>query len=152
MNTSSNVSHAGLDASHIDDSTHILAAPQILKIMVLQFLLQRQIIEFPPKRKLAIDLFLLNAEVDDVEEADMLGSILEFLHQLLFPSRLVEETEIDRYQLGPIEIIFRLRDLVVWFQRPAWHLGLLKMDIALSTLASDGIAEVEMFESVRESF
>lgn len=56
---------------------------QVLKIVVLQLLLKRQIVELAAKSKLSIDFFLADVEVLDVEEANMLSGIGELLSELL---------------------------------------------------------------------
>jgi hypothetical protein len=56
---------------------------QVLKVVVLQLLLKRQIVKFVAKSKLSIDFFLADVEVLDVEEANMLRSVGELLSELL---------------------------------------------------------------------
>ena len=56
---------------------------QILKVVVLQLLLKRQVIELAAKSKLSIDFFLTDVEVLNVEEANMLGSVSQLLSELL---------------------------------------------------------------------
>jgi hypothetical protein len=56
---------------------------QVLKVVVLQLLLKRQIVKFAAKSKLSIDFFLADVEVLDVEEANMLRSVGELLSELL---------------------------------------------------------------------
>ena len=56
---------------------------QVLKVVVLQLLLKRQVVELAAKSKLSIDFFLADVEVLDVEEADMLRSVSQLLSELL---------------------------------------------------------------------
>jgi hypothetical protein len=64
---------------------------QVLEVVVLQLLLKRQVIELATQSKLSIDFFLADAEVPDVEEAHMLGSICQLLGELLLAFRSVKE-------------------------------------------------------------
>jgi len=63
--------------------TIVLAVVQVLKIMVLQLLLKRQVVELAAQSELPVDFLLTNREVFDVEEADMLGSIGQLLDEVL---------------------------------------------------------------------
>ena len=56
---------------------------QVLKVVVLQLLLKRQVVELAAKSKLSIDFFLADVEVLDVEEANMLSSVCQLLSELL---------------------------------------------------------------------
>jgi hypothetical protein len=47
----------------------VLASLEIVRVVVLEFLLERECIEFTTERKLAVNLFLADVEVFDVEEA-----------------------------------------------------------------------------------
>jgi hypothetical protein len=68
----------------------VLAIVQVLEVVVLQLLLQRQVVELAAQSELSIDFFLADAEVLDVEEAHMLGSICQLLGELLLAFRSVE--------------------------------------------------------------
>jgi hypothetical protein len=56
---------------------------QVLKVVILQLLLKRQVVELAAKSKLSIDFFLTNVEVLNVEEANMLSSVGKLLSELL---------------------------------------------------------------------
>ncbi|KIH86865.1 hypothetical protein SPBR_08101 [Sporothrix brasiliensis 5110] len=53
--------------------------------------------------KLAVDLLLAQAKVDNVEEADGLDGGLELLGQGLFAAGLVERRQVERGKLGPFD-------------------------------------------------
>ena len=61
----------------------VLAIVQVLKVVVLQLLLKRQVVEFAAKSELSIDFFLADVEVFNVEEANMLSSVSQLLSELL---------------------------------------------------------------------
>ena len=63
---------------------------QVLKVVVLQLFLKRQVVEFAAKSKLSIDFFLADVEVLDVEEANMLSSVGQLLSELLLALWLVK--------------------------------------------------------------
>jgi hypothetical protein len=67
---------------------------QVLEVVVLQLLLKRQVIELAAQSELSVDFFLADAEVLDIEEAHMLGSICQLLGELLFAFRSVKKAEI----------------------------------------------------------
>jgi hypothetical protein len=56
---------------------------QVIKVVILQLLLKRQVVELAAKSKLSIDFFLTDVEVLNVEEANMLGSVGKLLSELL---------------------------------------------------------------------
>lgn len=56
----------------------VLATLQIIAVMILEFLLEWQSVECTPQGKLAIDLFLGDVEVFDVEEAYYMSTGLIF--------------------------------------------------------------------------
>jgi len=53
----------------------VLAIVQVLKVVILQLLLKRQVVELAAKSELSINFLLADREVLDVEEADMLSSV-----------------------------------------------------------------------------
>ena len=55
--------------------TVVLAIVQVLKVVILQLLLKRQVVELAAKSELSINFLLADREVLDVEEADMLSSV-----------------------------------------------------------------------------
>ena len=63
---------------------------QVLKIVVLQLLLKRQVVELAAKSKLPIDFFLADVEIFNVEEANMLSSVSQLLSELLLALRGVK--------------------------------------------------------------
>jgi hypothetical protein len=69
----------------------ILAVVQVLEVVILQPLLQRQVVELAAQSELSINFFLADAEVLDIEEAHMLGSICQLLGELLLAFRSVKE-------------------------------------------------------------
>lgn len=99
----------------------ILAPLQIPQTVKPQPLLQRQVIELPPERKLPIHLLLRDAKVLHVEEANVVHGMLELTRQLLLPAWLVELREIEGYELGPVEILLGLGDLGVGGQGCGRH-------------------------------
>jgi hypothetical protein len=88
--------------------TVVLAIVQVFEVVVLELLLQRKIIELPPESKLTVDLFLADAEVLHIEEADMLCGVSELLGQLLLAIWSIEEAEVESYQLGPVDFMIEL--------------------------------------------
>lgn len=56
---------------------------QVLKVVVLQLLLKRQVVELAAEGKLSVDFFLADVEVLNVEEANMLRSVGKLLSELL---------------------------------------------------------------------
>jgi hypothetical protein len=68
----------------------VLAIVQVLKVVILQLFLQRQVVELAAQSELSINFFLADAEVLDIEEAHMLGSICQLLGELLLAFRSVE--------------------------------------------------------------
>jgi len=63
---------------------------QVLKVVVLQLFLKRQVVELAAKSELSIDFFLADVEVLDVEEPNMLSSVSKLLSELLLALWLVE--------------------------------------------------------------
>jgi hypothetical protein len=107
----------------------VLAIVQVLEVVVLELLLQRQVVELPSEGKLSVDLFLADAEVLHVEEADMLCSISELFGQLLLAVWSVEEAQVESYQLGPVDLMIELElnDSILQIIRTygrLWSLGL----------------------------
>ena len=47
----------------------VLTTLQVIAVVVLEFLLEWQGVEFPSQGKLAVDFFLADVEILDVEEA-----------------------------------------------------------------------------------
>lgn len=47
----------------------VLTTLQVITVVILEFLVEWQSIEFAPQGKLAVDFFLADVEVFDVEEA-----------------------------------------------------------------------------------
>jgi hypothetical protein len=88
--------------------TVVLAIVQVLEVVVLELLLQRQVIELPSKGKLTVDFFLADAKVLHIEEADMLRSVSELFCQLLLAVWSIEEAEVESYQLGPVDLMIEL--------------------------------------------
>jgi hypothetical protein len=86
----------------------VLAVVQVLEVVVLELLLQGEVVELPSEGKLSVDLFLADAEVLHVEEADMLCSVSELFGQLLLAVRSVEQAEVESYQLGPVDLMIEL--------------------------------------------
>lgn len=69
---------------------------------VLELLLGGKLKDRLSNRKLTIDLFLAETEIDDVEEADVLQGVEELLGQGLFAARLVEFGQIKSHKIRPI--------------------------------------------------
>ena len=67
---------------------------QVLEVMILQLLLQRQVIELAAQSELSINFLLADIEVLDIEEADMLGSVGELLGKLLLASWSIEQAQV----------------------------------------------------------
>ena len=88
--------------------TVVLAVVQVLEVVVLELLLQRQVIELSPKSELPVDFFLADAEVLHIEEADMLCSVGKLFCQLLLAVWSIEEAEVESYQLGPVDLMIEL--------------------------------------------
>ena len=63
---------------------------QVLKVVVLQLLLKRQVVELAAKSKLSIDFLLADVEVLDVEKANMLSSVGQLFSELLLALRSVK--------------------------------------------------------------
>jgi hypothetical protein len=79
--------------------------------VILQLLFQWKIVELPSESKLAIDFFLTDAEILNVEESYVLSGIFQLLREFLFTARFVELTEIECDELGPIHC--RLLTMVI---------------------------------------
>jgi hypothetical protein len=86
----------------------VLAIVQVLKVVVLELLLQRQVVELPSESKLTVDFFLADSEVLHIEEADMLCSVSELFGQLLLAVWSIEEAQVESYQLGPVDLMIEL--------------------------------------------
>jgi hypothetical protein len=102
---------------------------QVFKVVVLELLLQRQIVELPSESKLSVDFFLADAEVLHIEETDMLCSVGELFGQLLLAVWGIKEAQVESHQLGPVDLMIKLElytsDLhIVWTYGLLWSLGL----------------------------
>lgn len=86
----------------------VLAIVQVLEVVVLELLLQRQVIELPSEGKLTVDFFLTDAKVLHIEEADMLCSVGKLFCQLLLAVWSIEEAEVESHQLGPVDLMIEL--------------------------------------------
>jgi len=86
----------------------VLAVVQVLEVVVLEFLLQRQIVELPSESELSVDFFLTDTEVLHIEEADMLRSVSELFGQLLLAVWSVKQAEVESHQLGPVDFVTEL--------------------------------------------
>lgn len=91
----------------------VLAVLQVFQIVVLELLFEREIVEFPSKSELVIDFFLADAEVLYVEEANMLSCIGELLGKLFFSTRGVEQAQVERDELRPVDCLF-VSDRKAW--------------------------------------
>ena len=67
---------------------------QVLEVVVLELLLKWQVVELATQSKLAIDFFLADTEVFDIEETDVLRRICQLLCELLLAFRGVEQAQI----------------------------------------------------------
>ena len=93
---------------------------------MFQLLAHRQREDVSADGELRVDLGLREAEVRDVEEADVVDGVAELGSELLFAIGLVEEGEVDGYEGGPVEGVSRFGDLGVggWEVRRDWRWGL----------------------------
>jgi hypothetical protein len=81
---------------------------QVLQVVILELLLQRQFVELPSESKLSVDFFLADAKVLHIEEADMLRGVSELFGQLLLAVWSIEEAQVESYQLGPVDLVIKL--------------------------------------------
>jgi hypothetical protein len=88
--------------------TVVLAVVQVLEVVVLELLFQRQFVELPSESKLSVDFFLADAEVLHIEEADMLCSVGELFGQLLLAVWSIKQAEVESYKLGPVDLMIEL--------------------------------------------
>lgn len=106
----------------------ILSIVQILKVVELQLLLERQVVELPAQSELAVDFFLADTKVLDIEETDVLGSIGELLGQLFLATRSIEQTQIESDELSPVHWILMLAVFLLatlsGTHNPPWSPGL----------------------------
>ena len=70
---------------------------------MFQLLAHRQREDVPTDGELRVDLGLCEAEVGDVEEADVVDGVAQLGGKFLFAVGLVEEREVEGYQGGPVE-------------------------------------------------
>lgn len=71
--------------------------------MVFELLFQGKVVEFAAERELPVDLFLADAEVLHIEEANVLRGIAELVYQLCLAIRLVESAQVESDELGPVD-------------------------------------------------
>lgn len=75
----------------------VFAAFEIFEIVVFEFFFEGEVVELAAEGELAIDFFLGDVEVFDVEETDVLGGVGELVGELLLAVWLIKETEVESH-------------------------------------------------------